>query len=149
MLGGVDYKLIYQWYAIRIGESRLSFIFQAQMVQQLYNLRPKSRSFEGVHEFWYHTLIVHLNSNLLVKTEIEKHPQGNLQQKSVIARYEPVQFLDNSKLFHLVLIFSENGQLLQEVEDDEEEVGVVSLEHGHQKGNDLPILHFALNLEVF
>lgn len=119
------------------------------MVQQLDNLCPKPWSFEGVHEFWYHSLIVHLNSNFLVKTEVEKHPQGDLQQKSVVAWDEAVQFLDYSQLFHLVLVLSENRQLLEEVENYEKKVGIVALKHGHQKGDDLSILHFALNLEVF
>ena len=115
MLWGVNYKLVHKWNTICVGKRRLSFIFKTQMIEQLDNLRPKTRSFQCVNKFWYHTLIIHLNSNLLVETEVEEHSQSNLQQKSVVAGDEAVQFLDDSQVFHLIFVFSKNRQLLQEV----------------------------------
>ena len=148
VLRRMDNKLIDQWYAIRIGKSCLGFIFQAKVIEQLYYLGSEARSFECVDELRNHSLIIHLNPNLLVKTEIEKHPQSNLQEERVITRNESVQFFDDPQIFHLIFIFSKNGQFLQKVQNDEKQVGIVSFEHGHQKGDDLPVFHLALNLQI-
>lgn len=89
-------ELVYKWNTICVGEGRLSFIFETQMIEQLDDLRPKSRSLQCIDKLWNHTLIIHLNSNLLVKTEIKEHSQSNLQQKGVVAGNEAIQFLDDS-----------------------------------------------------
>ena len=96
MLRGVNNELVYKWNTIRVGEGRLSFIFKTQMVEQLDDLRSKSWSLKCVDKLWNHTLIIHLNSNLLVKTKVEEHSQSNLQQKCVVAGNKAIQFLDDS-----------------------------------------------------
>lgn len=96
MLRGVNNELVHKRNAIRVGEGRLSFIFETQMIEQLDDLRSKSWSLKCVDKLWNHTLIIHLNSNLLVKTEVEEHSQSNLQQKCVVAGNETIQFLDDS-----------------------------------------------------
>lgn len=119
------------------------------MIEQLDDLCSETGSLQSVDEFWYHSLIIHLDSNFLVETKIKEHPQSNLQQKSVVARNKSVQFLDDSQILHLVFVFSENGQLFQKVEYDEKKIRIIPFKHGHQKSNNLSVFHFALDLKIF
>lgn len=94
-------------------------------------------------------MVVHLDADLLVEGQVEERPQCNLKQQRIVAWYEPIQFLDDAEVFHLVLVLAENGQLLYEVQHNEQQVGVVPAKHRYEKVDDLAVLHFPLDLQVF
>lgn len=72
-----------------------------------------------------------------------------MQKKSIIARYESIQLLNNALVFHLVLVLSKNTKLFNEIKNDEKQIRVVSFKHRHEKSDHLPVFHFSLNLKIF
>jgi len=67
----------------------------------------------------------------------------------VIARNEPVELFDNAQLFHFSFVVPEDGELLQEVQHNEQQVRVVPFEHVHKLLNDLSVFHLPFDLKVF
>ena len=141
-------ELINKRDAISESESSLRFVLLTQMVKELNNLSSEPRCFKSVHKLRDHTCVSHPDSNFLVERQIKQSPESYLQKKSVVAGYKSIEFLDYPLVFHLVLVFSENTEFLQEVQDYEKKIRVVSLEHGHEKLYNIPVLHFPFNLKV-
>ena len=118
------------------------------MVQHFQDLSSEAWCLEGVDKLRNHSLVVHLDTDFLIEGEIEQSPQGNLQEQLVIAGDKPVELRNDPLLLHFVLVLSEYAQLLEEVEYDEQQVWVIPLQHRHQEGDDLPVLHLPLDLEI-
>ena len=67
LFGAMDDELVNQWDAICVSKGRFCLIFKTQMIEQLDDLRSEAWCFESVDQFWDHSLVVHLDSDLLVK----------------------------------------------------------------------------------
>ena len=63
----VNNQLVNQRNAIGISEGGFSLIFKTQVVQKLDDLGSETWSFKGVDQLRDHSLVVHLDSNFLVK----------------------------------------------------------------------------------
>lgn len=57
-------------------------------------------------------MLTHLHSSFFIEREIKQKSQSNLKQELVVAWDKAVELFDNTLLFHLSLIVSENGELL-------------------------------------
>ena len=66
------------------------------------------------------------------KAQVEEQAQGDLQQKLIVAGNEPVQLVNDALVLHLVLVVTKDGQLLEEVKNDEEKIRVVSIKHSEK-----------------
>lgn len=141
-------ELVHQWNAIGVSKRGLCLVLQTQVIQKFNDKSSESWCLQSIHKLGYHSLIVHLDSNFLVEREIVECSQSDLEEKLIIARNKAVQLFDDSQLLHFSLVFSEDTKFLYEVEDNKQQVRVVSLQHVYQKTNDASIFHFALNLEV-
>lgn len=82
------------------------------MVEQFNDLSPESRCLQGVHQFWNHTLIIHLNSNFLIKGKVEEGAKGDLEEQRVIAGNESIQLLNDSLILHFILVLSKDAEFL-------------------------------------
>ena len=89
-----------------------------------------------------------MHASFLIKREIEEESQGNLKEKLIITWNESIQLFNNSLLLHFGLVVAKYGQLLQEIQHDEEQIRIVSVEHGQQKVNDLSVSHLSLDLQI-
>lgn len=89
------------------------------MVKQLDDLCSEAWGFQSINELRNHTSIRHIYSDGLIKGEVEESTKSNLEKKSVVAGDKSVKLLDDSLIFHFVLVFSENAELFKEVQNDE------------------------------
>lgn len=99
------------------------------MVEQFENEGTEAWRLQNLHQLGNHAIVVDRIPNLRIKREIKKQAQGNLKQQLVVAGYEPVKFIDNVALLHLDLVLAEDTQLFEEIEDDEQKVRIVPIEH--------------------
>ena len=94
-------------------------------------------------------MLIDLQADFFIKGEVEQQAKGDLQQKLVITRNEPVEPFYDSQFFHFGLVITEDRQFLQKVKHYEQQVRVIPFQHIHQLLDDLSVLHLPFDLEVF
>lgn len=142
-------ELVHEGNALGVSESCLVLIILRQVIQQFQNESAEAGSLENLNQFGNHALLVDLLSDFQVERKIEQNAKSDLKKHLVVAGYEAIQVFNDAALFHFCLVFAKNGQLLDEVEHNEKQVRIVSVQHAHQLRNDFSIFHLPLNLQIF
>ena len=122
-------ELVNQRYTLRISEVCLDLVFLRHVIQKFEYQSSEARCLQDLNQLWYHTLLIDLVSDFRIEGQVEEQTQGDLEKQLVVAWNEAVQLLNDSAFLHFCLVLTEDTQFLEEVQNDEEKIWVVSVKH--------------------